>query len=292
VYQFTGTRKYPDVTVNETYRFINPKFGISYRNNNFMAYASYAAGNKEPNRDDFERESTSARPLREQLHNVETGIIKTSDKYNWNMNVYYMRYKDQLVLTGRINDVGDPVRANVPNSYRFGIEAQGTYRFSKWLETEGNLTWSRNRILNYSDFTPSYDVNFNLIEPKLQYFSSAPMSFSPDWVGSWSVHVRPENHITLSLISKGVSDQYMDNTASQGRKLNGYFAQDLRCVYTLAGKKFQKISIIIQLNNIWNLQYETNGYTYSYIYNGNLVTENFFFPMAGRNGMIGVNIKL
>jgi iron complex outermembrane receptor protein len=291
-YYFTGTRKYPDVEVNENYNFINPKFGINYRKNNYTAYASYALGNKEPNRDDFEREATSPRPLREQLHNIETGISKTSYKYNWNVNFFYMRYKDQLVLTGRINDVGDPVRANVPNSYRLGVELQGAYQFNRWLETEANLTWSRNRIMNYSDFTPAYDANFELTEQKQQNFSSTPMSFSPDWVGSWSLHVKPSEEITVSLISKGVSDQFMDNTGNNSRKLNGYFVQDLRWVWNITGKKIQKASIIVQLNNIWNLMYETNGYTYSYIYDGTLVTENFFFPMAGRNGMIGVNIKL
>jgi iron complex outermembrane receptor protein len=203
-----------------------------------------------------------------------------------------MRYKDQLVLTGRINDVGDPVRANVPNSYRLGIELQGAYQFNRWLETEANLTWSRNRIMNYSDFTPAYDANFELTEQKQQNFSSTPMSFSPEWVGSWSLHVKPSEEITVSLISKGVSDQFMDNTGNNSRKLNGYFVQDLRWVWNITGKKIQKASIIVQLNNIWNLMYETNGYTYSYIYDGTLVTENFFFPMAGRNGMIGVNIKL
>ncbi|MFN9710433.1 MAG: TonB-dependent receptor [Bacteroidota bacterium] len=292
VYQFTGTRKYPDVIVNETYHFINPKFGITYRKNNYTVYASYALGNKEPNRDDFEREATSSRPLREQLHNIETGITKTSYKYNWNVNVFYMRYKDQLVLTGRINDVGDAVRANVPNSYRLGIELQGAYKINRWLETEGNLTWSRNRILNYTDFTPSYDANFDLIEQKRKEYTSTPMSFSPDWVGSWSLHVKPSDEISLSLISKAVSDQFMDNTANEKRKLNGYFVQDLRWTWGITGNKIRKASIIVQLNNIWNLLYETNGYTYSYIYDENLVTENFFFPKAGRNGMIGVNIKL
>ena len=292
VYQFTGTRKYPDVIVNETYNFINPKFGITYRKNNYTAYASYALGNKEPNRDDFEREANSPKPLHEQLHNIETGITKTSYKYNWNVNVFYMRYNDQLVLTGRINDVGDPIRANVPNSYRLGIELQGTYKFNRWLETEGNLTWSRNRIINYTDFVPSYDVNFDLVEQKQQNFSSTPMSFSPDWVGSWSIHVKPSEELTLSLISKGVSDQYMDNTANANRKLNGYFVQDIRSAWNISGKKINKVTIVVQINNIWNQLYETNGYTYSYIYDGSLVTENFFFPMAGRNGMIGVNVRL
>ncbi|MBU6158522.1 MAG: TonB-dependent receptor [Bacteroidetes bacterium] len=291
-YAFTGTRKYPEVVVNENYHFFNPKFGLTYRKDNYTAYASYAVGNREPNRDDFEREATQARPKHETLHNVETGITKTSAKYNWNLNLFYMRYFNQLVLTGRINDVGDPVRANVPNSFRLGVEWQGTYQFAKWLQAEGNLTWSRNRILNYTDYTPDYDADFNLIGQKEQNYRSTPMSFSPDWVGSMSLHINPSKQHQISFITKGVSDQFMDNTGNKNRQINGYLVQDLRWIWNLPSKKFGDINFIFQCNNIWNQFYETNGYTYSYIYNGSLITENFFFPMAGINGMIGVNVKL
>ncbi|MFZ9719090.1 MAG: TonB-dependent receptor, partial [Chitinophagaceae bacterium] len=121
-YRFTGTRKFPTVNVNETFHFLNPKLGIHYRRNGYTAYASYAVGNKEPNRDDYERNETDPLPRREQLHNVEAGVSKNTSRYTWNANLFLMRYKDQLVLTGRINDVGDAVRVNVPNSYRIGIE--------------------------------------------------------------------------------------------------------------------------------------------------------------------------
>jgi iron complex outermembrane receptor protein len=278
--------------VNENYHFFNPKLGLTYRKNNYTVYASYAMGNREPNRDDFEREASSPRPQHEQLHDFEAGFTKVNAKYNWNLNLFYMRYNNQLVLTGRINDVGDPVRANVPNSFRLGAEWQGAYQIVKWLQVEGNLTWSRNRILNYTDFTPDYDVNFDLIGQKEQTYRSTPMSFSPDWVSSLSIHFQPTVQHNISLITKGVSNQYMDNTGNDNRILNGYLVQDLRWIWNLPSKKFGEISLTLQCNNIWNQLYETNGYTYSYIYDGNLTTENFFFPMAGTNGMIGVNVKL
>jgi iron complex outermembrane receptor protein len=173
-----------------------------------------------------------------------------------------------------------------------GVDWQGTYQLAKWLQAEGNITWSRNRILNYTDYTPDYDVDGNLIGQKEQNYRSTPMSFSPDWVGSMSLHINPSKQHQISLITKGVSDQFMDNTGNKNRKINGYLVQDLRWIWNLPSKKFGDINLIFQLNNVWNQLYETNGYTYSYIYDGTLITENFFFPMAGTNGMIGVNIRL
>jgi iron complex outermembrane receptor protein len=291
-YRFTGTRKYPTVAVNEQFNFINPKLGLSYRKNGYTVYGSYAAGNKEPNRDDFEREANSPQPRREQLHNIETGITKAANKYNWNINFFYMRYKDQLVLTGRINDVGDAVRTNVPNSFRLGLELQGALQLTHWLDAEGNVTWSRNRILNYTDAVPVYDANFDLVEQQTNEYRSTPMSFSPDWVSSFSLHAKPLKGHTVSLISKAVSNQFMDNTANKARLLKGYFVQDLRWTWTLGSKMSSKADLVVQINNVWNKLYETNGYTYSYIYINQLVTENFFFPMAGRNALVALNIRL
>ncbi|MFN4285861.1 MAG: TonB-dependent receptor [Lacibacter sp.] len=290
-YSFTGTRKYPTVVVDDRWDFVNPKLGLTYRKNNNTLYASYAVGNKEPNRDDYERDETDPRPKREQLHNIEAGFTQTTATYNWNANFFYMRYRDQLVLTGAINDVGDAIRTNVPNSFRLGIELQGAYKFNSWLDAEGNITWSRNRILNFTDLVPEYDSNFDLIGNRATVLGSTPMSFSPDWVSSFSINTRPLKRHAVSLISKGVSDQFMDNTANPGRVLPGYFVQDLRWIWTLPLRKLSKAELLLQINNIWNTLYETNGYTYSFIVAGQLFTENFFFPMAGRNYMVGLNIR-
>lgn len=291
-YNFTGTRKYPSLRVNERFDFVNPKLGIHYRKNGYNIYASYALGNKEPNRDDYERESTDPLPKREQLHDIETGIAQTTSRYSWNVNLFYMRYKDQLVLTGRINDVGDAVRVNVPNSYRWGIELQGNYRFNQWLDAEANFTWSRNRILNFTDAVPRYDALFNLVRQDSTFYRNTPMSFSPSWVGSGFINVKPFAQHTLTLISKFVSNQYMDNTGNADRVLKGYFVQDFRWIYTLKSKFFTKADLVFQVNNLWNTMFETNGYTYSYIYDNQLITEKFFFPMAGTNFMAALNIRL
>ena len=291
VYRFTGTRKFPNLSVNETFHFVNPKLGFSYRRNGYQAYASYAIGNKEPNRDDYERNATDPLPKREQLHNIEAGVSKNTSNYSWNANLFYMRYRDQLVLTGRINDVGDAVRVNVPNSFRLGLELQGTYRFNEWLDAEANLTWSRNRILNFTDAVPRYNAAFDLIGQDSTLYKNTAMSFSPEWVSASSINFKPNAHNSISLISKTVSDQHMDNTGNKQRVLEGYFIQDLRWIYSFKSKLITKADLIVQINNIWNKMYEANGYTYSYFYMQQLVTENFFFPMAGRNFTVALNIR-
>ena len=290
-YRFTGTRKFPTVSVNERFDFLNPKLGFSYRRNGYQAYASYAVGNKEPNRDDYERNASDPLPKREQLHNIEAGVSKNQSNYSWNANLFYMRYKDQLVLTGRINDVGDAVRVNVPNSFRLGLELQGTYRLNEWLDAEANLTWSRNRILNFTDAVPSYNAAFDLIGQDSTLYKNTPMSFSPEWVSSSTINFKPTQRNTISLISKSVSKQFMDNTGNEQRVLNGYFIQDLRWIYTIKSKQITKADFIFQINNIWNKKYEANGYTYSYLFMQQMVTENFFFPMAGRNITVALNVR-
>lgn len=290
-YNFTGTRKFPTVVVNEQFHFLNPKIGLSYRKNGYTSYVSYAVGNKEPNRDDYERNNNEPKPKREQLHNVEAGITRNTGKYSWNANLYYMHYRDQLVLTGRINDVGDAVRVNVPNSFRLGLELQGTYRISQTLNIEANLTWSRNRILNFTDAVPKYDDNFDLINQDSTFYRNTPMSFSPEWVGSSSINWQPFKKTEISLITKGVSDQFMDNTGNKNRVLKGYIVQDLRIIRSFGSSLFKNMDIALQINNIWNKHYEVNGYTYSYIFAGQTTTENFFFPMAGTNLTASVNIR-
>jgi iron complex outermembrane receptor protein len=290
-YNFTGTRKFPTVVVNEQFHFLNPKLGLSYRRNGYTSYVSYAVGNKEPNRDDYERNSNEPKPKREQLHNVEAGITRNTGKYSWNANLYYMRYRDQLVLTGRINDVGDAVRVNVPNSYRLGLELQGTYRISQSLNIEANLTWSRNQILNFTDAVPNYDNNFDLVSQDSTFYRNTTMSFSPEWVGSANINWLPFKKTEISLITKGVSDQFMDNTENKNRMLKGYVVQDLRITRSIESALFKNMDIALQINNIWNKKYEANGYTYSYIFAGQTTTENFFFPMAGTNISASVNIR-
>ena len=123
IHDMKGFEDNPTLFIKRDFNFFNPKAGISYNYNGWNAYLSYAMAHKEPNRDDFEA-SLQQQPNAETLHDFEAGIERKQKNYNFSATLYYMLYKNQLVLTGKINDVGSYTRINVPNSYRAGIELQ------------------------------------------------------------------------------------------------------------------------------------------------------------------------
>lgn len=286
-YAISGFRNNPGLTTDNQYNFFNPKIGISYTNNGWQAFASYAIGNKEPNRDDFEA-GTTQQPKAEQLQDLEIGVEKSSGRYSWGATLYYMNYRDQLVLTGQINDVGAYARTNIDKSYRLGLEVQGSYRVSNWLKLAGNLTLSENKVLDFEEFYDDYDEG----NQKSARYEKTDISFSPSVMGSGTAIFTPVKNGEISLISKYVGRQYLDNTSNKKRSLDGFYTQDLRLSYTVKGKAVKDLTLIFQINNLFDKLYEPNGYTFSYIYNQELVTENYVYPMAGINFMGGINIRL
>ncbi|HRI21026.1 MAG TPA: outer membrane beta-barrel protein, partial [Panacibacter sp.] len=210
---------------------------------------------------------------------------------NWAATFYYMQYNNQLVLTGKINDVGSYTRINVPNSYRMGIELQGGITISKWLSATANLTLSRNKIKSFSEYIDDYDETDDYKQQTVEH-SNTDISFSPSVTGAAVINIAPFKNGELSLMGKYVGKQYMDNTQNNNRKLNDYYTQDARFIYSLKNLLFKEWNFILQANNIFNRRYEANGYTYPYIYGGSLISDNYYYPMAGTNFMLAVNIKL
>lgn len=286
LYNIGGFRKNPALKVRNTFDFFNPKAGVTYTNNDFMAYLSYAQGNKEPNRDDFEA-GLEQQPKPERLHDFEAGVSRKGSWYDWSANLYYMLYKNQLVQTGKINDVGGNTRTNVDDSYRMGAELQARVKPVQWLQVLGNLTISRNRIKDFTEYFDDYDNGGQ----KSVAHGETDIAFSPSVVAGGSIVLIPANGLEISLPGKYVGRQYLDNTSNKQRSLSDYYVQDARVAYTLGKVLVKEISLIGQVNNVFNRKYNSNGYTYSYQY-GSLITENFFFPMAGTNFMIALNVKL
>lgn len=286
-YNLNGFRHNPSLFINKAYNFFNPKFGLSYHQNNWLVYSSYSIANKEPNRDDFEA-GLLQQPKPEHLNDIEFGIENKNAKKSFSANFYYMYYKDQLVLTGKINDVGAYTRTNIPKSYRLGIELQGAATIYQWLKLSANVSLSRNKILNFTEYIDDYDNGGQ----KTNFYSQPDISFSPAVISAGTITVLPVKKLSIDLLSKYVSKQYLDNTNNEARKLNAYFTEDARAIYSFSKKWLKNIDLILQVNNIFNKKYEPNGYTYSYYYNAKLTTENFYFPMAGTNLMFAINIKL
>ena len=285
-YTLNGFRNNPAIRISNNYRFINPKGGITYYNNGLKAYLSYARASKEPNRDDFEA-GVEQQPRPEKLHDLELGLEKKRTKYSWGITAYHMYYRDQLVLTGMINDVGAYTRTNIPQSERSGIELQGNLFFSNWLQAGGNLTLSRNRIRTFTGWVDDWDNGGQ----KSTTYQSTPISYSPAITGAASVTVRPVERLSISLLPKYVSAQYLDNTGNENRKLDAYFVQDARIQYSISKKLINEIHCTLLISNVFNTRYEPNGYTYGYLYNGAERSDNYYFPMAGINFLLGLKLK-
>lgn len=286
-YTINGFRDNPGLKLKNDYLFFNPKAGLTYSKGNMQIYFSYARGAKEPNRDDFET-GKNEQPMAEYLNDVEIGVEQKNKRYNWTINLYYMQYKNQLVLTGKINDVGAYTRTNIPNSYRMGLELTGGALFSEWLSASANASYSRNRIKNFTEFIDDYDNGGQ----KKNLYNETDISFSPGIVASGTLNFFLLKGGELNLVSKYVSRQFLDNTSQKKRSLNPYFTQDIKLSYSFSKLKIKELKLFFNASNVFSKLYEPNGYTFSYIYGGVQTTENYYFPMAPVNFTAGINIKL
>jgi iron complex outermembrane receptor protein len=286
-YKIDGFEDRPDIKIKKEYSFFNPKAGISFNKNNYQVYLSFAVASKEPNRDDFEA-GVNQIPKPETLYDVELGIEKKYEAFNYGATFYYMDYHNQLVNTGKINDVGAYTRTNAPHSYRAGIELQGNAVINKWMNILGNISFSRNKIENFTEYIDDYDNG----SQKQNHYKNTDISFSPDIVGAASINFIPIKNGEINLQSKYVGRQFLDNTSHISRSLNPYFVENVKFSYSLFKKVFKEVDFIFQVNNVFNNWYESNGYTYNYISDGQLSVENYYFPMAGINFMAAINIKL
>ncbi len=285
-YQIDGFDDNPGILVHPRYDFWNPKAGITYTHDQWQAYLSWSLASHEPSRDDFET-GAGQQPKPETLNDFELGLQKAGSRYSWGATVYYMLYHDQLARTGKINDVGGYTRSNLPQSYRLGLELQATARPVDWFSADANLTLSRNKVMNYTEFDDDYDNG-----GQVSYsYKQTDISFSPSIVGAATLNFLPFKNAEFSLLSKYVGKEYLDNAQQETRKLDGYFVQNLRAIYTIKTQSPKEINLIFQLNNAFDKKYVANGYTYSYVYGGQLLTDNFLFPMATTNFMFAVNIK-
>lgn len=286
-YKINGFRNNPDIISNHQYHFFNPKAGITYRNKFFTGYISYGRASKEPNRDDFEA-SAFDQPKPEKLNDIEAGIEIKKGTTSAGINFYYMFYKDQLILTGKINDAGAYTRTNTPKSYRLGIEIQAKSKPFNWLEWSGNICLSRNRVKAFTEYIDDYDIGGQTEK----IYRHTPIAFSPSITGSLNLCLIPVNNLEINFVSKYVNRQYLDNSGLKARSLNPYFLENIRIAYTIKPKNIGGIELYFNANNIFSKKYVPNGYSFSYIYGGEVNTENYYFPMATLNFAGGINIHL
>jgi len=281
-----------DVDVH--YTFFNPKAGLTYRlTSAAQLYLSYAVANREPVRKDFIDNPFNQWPRPEQLHNIEAGYRLQHARYTFNANVYWMNYKDQLVLTGELNDVGAAIRTNVDRSYRAGLELDFTGKLTDKLTWSGNITLSRNRIREFTEILYDYGDNWEFDPPQQvrRTYRNTHIAMSPGVVAGSVLAYSPVRGTEIALLSKYVGQQFLDNTSNKSRAIPAYHTHDLRISYTLKTNHAAEITCSLILNNLLDAAYESNGYTWGYLGGGEEYRENYYYPQAGRHALAMVQIR-
>lgn len=286
-YRNVGYRANGDETgnVDDTFNFFNPKLGVTYdlnTNNNF--YLSFAVANREPNRNDYENGS----PKPEKLNDFELGWRYVTPSVQISTNLYYMRYKDQLVLTGELNDVGAPLRSNVGDSYRVGLEIDANVGIGKHFTWQPNLALSSNKNI---DFVFQRDG-------EIQNLGNTNIAYSPEIVLGNIISYQPSEKFQIALLTKYVGKQYMGNIDAEASVLQDYTQTDFNVQYTIKTNSFIK-SIVLSglLNNIFDAQYESNGYFFTFdddFSNPGTITTiegAGYYPQAGINFLLGVSLN-
>jgi iron complex outermembrane recepter protein len=293
LYKATGIEnRQNQLDIDRQFSFFNPKAGITFSlSDRHQVYSSFSIGNREPVRDDFV-DNPGSTPKPETLRNLEVGFRGRGKNHTLHLNYYLMNYKNQLVLTGELNDVGASVRTNVPNSYRMGLELDALLKLDEKLQWSANLTVSKNKIRKFIEVLYDYRVNFDEYNTIENEYTNTDISFSSNVIAGSALSFLPMKGAEITLLSKYVGKQYLDNTSNNKRSIPEYFVNDVRLAYTWKPSFAREIVFSFLANNILDELYESNGYTWGYMGGGETYRENYYYPQAGRNYMGMIAIKL
>ncbi len=280
-----------DLTQKHTFNFLNPKAGLFYElGSRQNLYFSVAVANREPGRSVYRDADTSQNVLPERLVDYELGYGFSGSIVQLQANLFYMDYKDQLVLTGQINNVGEAIKTNVAKSYRTGLEVSANARFLNIVEWNVHGTYSVNKIQNFISYTDDWDT---WPAQRTDTIGNTDISFSPNWITGSNLSVTPIKLLKISLISNYVGRQFIDNTQTDSRSLDPYLVNNVLINYSLAPKWVKKIDVILSLNNIFNTKYSSKAWVYSYYAGGDQPEEmNGYFPQALFNFSAGITIHM
>lgn len=285
-YEVEGVDEGPvNIELKDQNNFFNPKLGLSYFLDKSSFYLSYAKGHKEPKRADY-LANIDVKP--ESLDDFELGWNYSSNNFRLKTNLYYMNYVDQLVLTGNIDDVGNPIADNIGKSYRLGLEIDAVIRFTDKFSWQPNMAISTNKNIDkYYEF-----------DGELTNFGNTDLAYSPSFIAGSNIRYEPLENFKISLLSKYVGNQYMSNIELEASELDAYFVNDLQVSYEITTNKLLK-SIVFNgmVNNLFNVKYVSNGYFYTYDDTWSdpdqitTITGAGYYPQAELNFLLGVHLK-
>ncbi len=278
------------LNVDEKFDFFNPKVGLIYDfNKHNTAYASFSVAQKEPTRNNYTDGLFTVLPNAEKLFDWEAGYTFNSDRFTAGVNFYYMKYKDQLVLNGKLNEIGEAMAENVPDSYRMGVELQAGVKITEWLRWDLNGTFSRNRIKDYVGYVSNYEASTwnDLYTQTAVEKGNTTIAMSPSFIGNSVIEFNLKG-FSAQFTSQYVSRQYLDNFENKEDSLDPYFVSHLNLAYTFKLPHVKAITVGCTVYNIFNEKYENNGYSQTCALVSadgtyKLSSDPRFYPMAGTN---------
>lgn len=286
--------KIKDLDFQDQLHFINPKAGITYFiNAQQNLYLSYAIASKEPTRNDYVENPRNEFPKPENMQNLEAGYRINNEHISLGANVYGMFYTNQLIPTGAINDVGSALRINVKDSYRAGIELDGTWKINKNFHWGATAAFSRNKIKDFIEEIPEYSQDWSYLGTLKIAHASTNIAKSPSTILSNTFTYKPTEAISLSLMSKYISRIFLDNSSDTNRSIDPSFVHNFQAIYSFSALGIKNINLNLLVNNLFNAKYATSGYTWSQQFENEQHSSyyNFYYPQAETNAMLGLNIR-
>ena len=287
-----GTASKHFLAVDERYNFFNPKAGLNYSHGAHRFYASAAVSHREPERNNFTDNGKYPAPRAERLYDFEAGYQLEGAKGRAGVNLYYMRYRDQLVQTGELSDIGEALTTNIPDSYRTGVELTAGWDPVSWLTLEGNAALSRNRLLDFDEYVEDWDKGTTVI-----HYDGAALAYSPDAILNGFINLHYKG-FRAQWHTGYVSRMYLDNTENADRSLPAYSLTNLSLGYTLNLRSFLKeIDFGVEANNLFNAHVAQSGWVYSAIYtsgghsNDHRYYQIGFIPVAGLTVLGHVSLR-
>lgn len=276
---------------NVQYQFFNPKLGASFKPSyNWTFYGMWAIGNREPVRQDLVAASPANRPNAEKVSDTELGLKLNKSRFIFGATAYFMNYTDALVLNGQVNDVGLYTRVNVDESSRKGLELEAVIHLTGKISFGGNITFSKNKIVEYTEYVDNWEPPYN--QATFTY-KNTDIAFSPNRIAAGSIRLKLSKALNIEFQGKYVGTQYLDNTMSADRKLDAFGTISSSIIYEKDPKgKVGKINFSLFLNNLTNVDYAPNGYTFSGIIGGQRQSFNYVYPVAGFNWMAKFSIAI
>ena len=279
------------IKINSKNVFFNPKIGITNQlSKKLSLYSSFSIANREPIRSDFI--DSNETPKHETLYDLELGKIFNYKMGSLTTNFFWMEYNNQLITTGEINDVGANIRTNVKKSRRFGVEISNLINTQK-ININSSLSLSKNYVFNFNEYLYDYGNDFSEFNTIINKYKKTDISFSPNIIVNNSIVWAFKKPFSVSLKSKFVGKQYLDNTSDSKRSIDPFLLNDFELNVNLNNNFLKNLYFKFSINNIFNEVYSNNGYTFGYYGGLNYeVRENYYYPQAVRNYMLTINFKI